>query len=97
MLLQSKDWPCGRCECDETGAGAARVKIPGLIDRTSAEYGQCWRKLVTPFSWQMLDFHRHYLRGNLALAGGVCDQPGVYLDAMALITEWMQRGSKNDG
>lgn len=49
--------------------------------------------MVTPTTWYLLDLHWHYLQGNLAVAGGVSEQPGIYLDAMNLITEWKANGS----
>lgn len=52
--------------------------------------------MVTPFTWEMLDLHAHYVQHNLAVAGGVTDQPGVYLDAMAIITEWIEYGKRSD-
>ncbi len=52
--------------------------------------------MVTPYTWLLLDLHLHYMAGNLAVAGGVTDQPGAYLDAMAIITEWKAYGKSGD-
>ena len=52
--------------------------------------------MVTASTWYLLDLHKHYIAGNLAVAGGVTDQPGVYLEAMAIITEWKAHGASGD-
>ena len=33
-----------------------------------------------------LKLHIHYLQGNLAVVGGILDQPAVYLEAMEFIS-----------
>lgn len=33
----------------------------------------------------------HYRAGNLWSAGGISDQPNVYLDAMQLIQTWSEK------
>ena len=86
-------WPCGDCECDAHGVGNGRWHIPGVIKKT----GVCARRMVTDFSWQMLSFHKHYVNGNLAVPGGVTSQPGVYLEIMEIISEWMTHGKSGDG
>ena len=52
--------------------------------------------MVTPTTWYMLALHKHYERGNLAVAGGACDQPGRYLEAMELITTWKEHARKRN-
>ena len=66
--------------------------IPGILPSTR----QCLRKMVTASTWYLLDLHKHYIAGNLAVAGGVTDQPGAYLEAMAIITEWKAHGTSGD-
>ena len=90
-MLSPQAWPCGDCLCDENGYGEARYKIPGVLEPTH----QCLRKMVTPFTWYLLDLHKHYMAGNLAVAGGVTDQPAIYLEAMATITEWIQHDEQS--
>ncbi len=58
---------------------------------------QCLRKIVTERSWYLLELHRHYLQGNLAVTGGVTDQPAAYLEAMVTITEWKLHGTRSNG
>lgn len=41
--------------------------------------------MITPWARQMLSFYEHYKNGHLAVAGGVLEQPSVYLDAMRVI------------
>ena len=90
--MSPEKWPCGECHCDADGCGYFRYKILDVLEPTY----RCLRKMVTDRSWALLAMHRHYLQGNLAIEGGICNQPGVYLDAMALITEWMAHGSSGD-
>ncbi len=92
MQLSPGSWPCGECQCDENDIGLQQWKIPGVLESTR----KCLRKMVTEHSWYLLELHRHYLQGNLAVAGGVTDQPGAYLDAMNIITEWQAHGSSGD-
>ena len=85
-------WPCGECRCDESGRGGDKWHIPRVIETTTL----CARKMVTPFTWYLLMLHKHYLHGNLALPGGVTDQPGMYLDAMEIISEWVNHGKSGN-
>lgn len=50
----------------------------------------CARRLVTPQTDYLFLLFRHYQRGHLALAGGVTDQPAPYMEAMALLDEWVK-------
>lgn len=84
-------WPCGQCRCNEDGSGGDRWHIPGIIDKTD----QCARRMVTPLSDYLLKLHHHYQNGNLAVAGGVTDQPGLYLDAMQVIGSWKKHGASS--
>jgi len=40
--------------------------------------------MVTQESMFYFKLHKHYLKGNLWAAGGVSDQPAVYLQIMEL-------------
>ena len=92
MSLSPGSWPCDECQCDKDGNGSQRWKIPGVLDSTR----QCLRKMLTEHTYYLIDLHAHYVTGHLAVAGGVTDQPGAYLDAMAIITEWQGHGSSSD-
>ena len=52
--------------------------------------------MVTNQTLYLLALHKHYVAGHLAVAGGVTDQPGAYLDAMTIITEWQAHGTSGD-
>ncbi|MFS1525316.1 hypothetical protein ACL7TT_14595 [Microbulbifer sp. 2304DJ12-6] len=41
--------------------------------------------MVTAHSARLLHLHQHYRAGHLYVAGGIADQPNVYLEAMAVI------------
>lgn len=55
-----------------------------VIDRV-IESDICLLPMITSMSNQYLRMHRHYSNGFLAQAGGVCDQPNLYLEAMELL------------
>lgn len=46
---------------------------------------RCPRRLITYDSIRWLQLYRHYEAGHLLLAGGVLEQPALYLAAMAHI------------
>lgn len=56
----------------------------------------CPRRAMSPWSIDMLYLYEHYENGNLLVAGGVLDQPAVYLEAMTILdrvfrTDWSKR------
>jgi len=65
--------------------------------------------VVTERSAYLLKLHKFWSQGKLAIAGGVMDQPSVYIDAMELLDvrlnkiilererERARLGSKRDG
>jgi len=54
--------------------------VPGVIDSNV-----CLKPLVTHFSHQMIGLYLHYGKGALWKAGGISDQPALYLQAMEII------------
>lgn len=89
-----KDFNCNDCandyHCTETAGdelwpqsrGAAPftiIEIPNVI-----ESKVCLKPMVTQESMFYFKLHKHYLKGNLWAAGGVSDQPAVYLQIMEL-------------
>lgn len=45
----------------------------------------CPRQGIDPDAWQWIGLYRHYEAGHLYFAGGVADQPAIYLTVMRLI------------
>lgn len=41
--------------------------------------------MITDFSTQMIGLYWHYKNGLLPVAGGILDQPDIYLNAMRVI------------
>ena len=46
----------------------------------------CPRRLITAETREWLALYTHYEAGHLAVAGGVLDQPFIYLQAMRAIS-----------
>lgn len=83
---------CATCRlknCDETGnwpgsLGPAprpvwRVKSLDMKSTT------CLLPMVTELSWWLLEQYQHYKNRMLPIAGGLLDQPNVYLKAMEFL------------
>ena len=73
---------CARCpwnrHCDDTNpAPFAQWSIPGVLESNT-----CLLPMITPDSHRFLRLHKHYGRGLLPHAGGICDQPNRYIEAM---------------
>ena len=54
--------------------------VKGVIDSDV-----CLKPMITPFSYQMMGLYLHYEKGVLWQAGGISDQPAIYLHAMEII------------
>lgn len=83
---------CQNCRfqrhCDDSNPAPYPVfVIPeiGLASRT------CLLPMVTDEARAMLDLYRHYKNGYLPRAGGILDQPAVYMESMALIDSAVAR------
>lgn len=79
---------CQHRNCDSDGeltnsrgpAAFPRWQIKGVI-----ESRVCLLPMISAFSSECLDLHRHYKNGQLLFAGGLINQPRIYLQAMSLI------------
>jgi len=49
------------------------------------ESNTCIKPMVSAQHMQLINLHKHYKNGHLAVIGGILDQPNYYLDAMLLI------------
>lgn len=61
-------------------AGFKKWSIPGVIETSI-----CPRHLITARSDALLRMYGHYKNGHLLLAGGIAEQPYVFLEAMQVI------------
>lgn len=96
-----RDFDCGKCQwghhCTEgddphwpRSVGPAPMPIflmDGVIESRT-----CLKPMVTAQSRQWLKLYPFYQDGLLAEAGGVLDQPHVYLEAMQLIKAQIAEG-----
>jgi hypothetical protein len=48
--------------------------------------------MITKDSQSMLELFRHYKDGNLAVSGGVLEQPAKYLESMNVIERCINSG-----
>ena len=79
---------CEHKNCDFDGelpgsngpASFARWEVRGVISSRV-----CLLPMVSSFSDDCLELHRHYKNGHLLRAGGLTNQPRIYLQAMSLI------------
>lgn len=75
------EWvPCATCSCVDGDAGMDRWQIGEEFKSRI-----CPRRLITQESSDWLRLFALYKAGHLLEAGGVIDQPAVYLHAMTLI------------
>ena len=47
--------------------------------------------MVTTFSISMINLYPHYQNKILAFAGGIFDQPNSYIQAMAIIDQYLKQ------
>lgn len=73
--------PCESCICKDGNAGFDKWSIPGLLEPTSS----CPRRTVSDRSAFFLSLYPHYQAGHLLYAGGLADQPALYMEAMSVI------------
>lgn len=87
-MAANPDWAdCSSCGCVDGQASVDRWEIKGVIKTRT-----CPRRLITDESRAWIDLFRHYRAGHLCFAGGVADQPVVYLDAMQIIEQEVSSG-----
>ncbi len=88
VAREPKNFPCHECDCldgRQPHGGLWKIPEAGIVSDV------CFRRLITPFSMQMLDLYRHYQNGLLPFAGGLYDQPAAYFRAMSVIDSWMKK------
>lgn len=55
------------------------------LDGVMQDSRHCPRQATPPEAWQWVDLYRHYRDGHLLRAGGIEEQPALYLTVMRLI------------
>ena len=90
VAAYSKKFQCQTCpwgknergrHCDATNpAPFKQWAIPGVIESDT-----CLLPMITRNSHSYLRLHRHYDNRILPQAGGLCDQPHLYIQAMEVL------------
>lgn len=81
-VLDSGGFDCDTCDCiNGVLPEHRRVVIKDLGVNTRG----CPIRLITPFTWQLIDYHRHYKAGYLPFPGSISDQPAFAMRAISLI------------
>jgi hypothetical protein len=76
------EWaPCGKCFCVDGEVRYDRWFLKGVEFNPR----QCPRRLRTQESVDWLQLFSSYKAGFLLMAGGLMDQPAIYLNTMTLI------------
>lgn len=91
-LARKPDWaPCESCDCVGGESQFPRWAVdseavfPDGAGGYSFQTRSCPRRTVTADSLFLVSLYRHYKAGHLYVAGGVADQPVLYLKAMQII------------
>ncbi len=89
MLCADPKWAaCESCNCEDGVSPIARWEIKGVVEADTV----CPRRRVTDDDWYLVDLYQHYVAGHLLHAGGIADQPAIYLDAMQEIAAGIRIG-----
>lgn len=73
---------CGECNCVDGLSPIPRWELRGVIDADR----RCPRQRVGDAEGFWLELYGHYKAGHLLRAGGIENQPAMYLDAMHTIS-----------
>jgi hypothetical protein len=73
--------PCESCDCKDGNAGFKKWEIAGLLEPTA----RCPRRSISARTAFYLSLYPHYRAGHLLYAGGIADQPALFMEAMGLI------------
>jgi hypothetical protein len=86
VAFQRDNFNCRQCRhhrhCDDSNpAPFPMFAVPeiGLESRT------CLLPMITPFSHQLMRLYSHYKNQLLPFAGGLHDQPAIWMEAMEVI------------
>lgn len=79
-VLDEGGFDCATCQC-VNGVLKEPIRILDLDYETRA----CPIRQLTPFTWQIIDYHRHYKAGHLPFSGSVYDQPAHIMRAISIV------------
>lgn len=88
--FHSTAFDCANCDCVEGIAPEIRWATPGAIEPTNICYRYASRGLPA-YLWSLFPM---YQNGHLYRAGGIGDQPALFLTAMNFLQGYL-RGRKN--
>lgn len=95
--------PCNTCTCVDGDAGYYRWQFLGEKvfrneDGEPTDVSRiCPRTMVTDDSCHLLELYGHYKAGHLWQAGGIADQPHLYIESMRVIDGAIAQSRKNGG
>jgi hypothetical protein len=82
VLAVDPKWAvCGECNCVDGFSPIPRWEIRGVIEADR----QCPRQRLTGADFNWVELYGHYKAGHLLRAGGIEDQPAIYLEAMQTV------------
>ena len=65
--------------------GHQECEIEFDVNNKTVKVTGCIKKMITYESRKMLNLYQHYKNGFLYTAGGLINQPAVYINSMAII------------
>lgn len=94
MAARRDKFDCRHClygrHCDDSNpAPYPKWAIEGVIESRT-----CLLPMITPFSWFMVELYGHYQNRLLPFAGGILEQPNIYLEAMKILESTFNRISR---
>lgn len=94
VAAESERFNCAKCpwganargkHCDESNPADFAKFVIEIGGRPFMASTSCFLPKITPASRALLRLHMHYRNGLLAQAGGISDQPALYVEAMELL------------
>ena len=87
---EPENFPCHSCNCDAVGRDpyGETWSVAGVLEKSPI----CPARLINDRSRFFLKLHRHYRNGVLPVAGGLLDQPYIYVRAMDIIERFPASG-----
>jgi hypothetical protein len=96
VAAEADRFQCDRCpwgrnekgrHCDESNPAPYPQFVIQIAGRPFMESRICFLRKITPQSHHLLRLHMHYRKGVLPRAGGICDQPNLFVEAMELLEQ----------
>lgn len=89
VAAESDRFHCDRCtwgrHCDDKNPAPFEKFVITMDGRDFLKSRTCLLPMITTQSQRFMRLHWHYRRQMLPHAGGVCDQPNLYIEAMEVL------------